>query len=99
MDDTTRQRQERSIWDKLASGYDDRTLKRYEKAYDLSIRKTQAVLSPEHRYSSADIMGDKPHVAAFINFYLRRVKHYITDVGYFLPDEEAFRETINRFPE
>ncbi len=56
------------------------------------------LVRPLYIYSSADIMEDRPQVAAFINFYLRRVKYYITDVGYFLPDEQAFRETIERFP-
>lgn len=49
MDETTRQKKERSIWDRMAGSYDDRTLKRYERAYALSIRKTQAVLAPDHR--------------------------------------------------
>ncbi len=56
------------------------------------------LVRPLFIYSDADIMEGKPQVAAFINFYLRRVKYYITDVGYFLPDEAAFRETIGRFP-
>jgi ubiquinone/menaquinone biosynthesis C-methylase UbiE len=38
-----------SIWDKMAAGYDDRTLRQYERAYNLSIQKTRAVLSPGQR--------------------------------------------------
>jgi phosphate transport system substrate-binding protein len=34
-------------------------------------------------YSTADIMRDKPQVAAFINFYLSYVNEEIVDVGYF----------------
>jgi ubiquinone/menaquinone biosynthesis C-methylase UbiE len=49
MNDVTRQEKERSLWDKQASGYDRRSLKIYERAYDLSIQKTRAILSPEHQ--------------------------------------------------
>jgi ubiquinone/menaquinone biosynthesis C-methylase UbiE len=47
MNDVTRQEKERSLWDKQASGYDKRNLSVYQKAYDLSIQKIRAVLSPE----------------------------------------------------
>jgi ubiquinone/menaquinone biosynthesis C-methylase UbiE len=49
MNDTVRQDKERGIWDKQAHGYDKRNLKMYEKAYDLSIQKVRAVLSPGQR--------------------------------------------------
>jgi ubiquinone/menaquinone biosynthesis C-methylase UbiE len=49
MDDAIRQKKERTIWDKQASGYDKRNLKVYEDAYDLSIQKTRAVLSPDQK--------------------------------------------------
>jgi phosphate transport system substrate-binding protein len=34
-------------------------------------------------YSTADIMGQKPQVADFINFYLTNVNDEVVDVGYF----------------
>jgi ubiquinone/menaquinone biosynthesis C-methylase UbiE len=49
MDDIIRQKKERTIWDKQASGYDERNLKMYRKAYDLSIQKVRAVLSPNQK--------------------------------------------------
>lgn len=49
MNDATRREKERSFWDGQAHSYDKRNLKRYENAYDLSIQKTRAVLSPEHK--------------------------------------------------
>jgi ADP-ribose pyrophosphatase YjhB (NUDIX family) len=39
VDETTRQKKERAIWDKQASGYDTKVLKIYEQAYDLSIQE------------------------------------------------------------
>lgn len=49
MDDIMRQQKERSLWDKQAPGYDRRNLKVYESAYNLSIQKTRAVLSPDQK--------------------------------------------------
>ena len=49
MDDVTRQEKERSLWDRQAPAYDRRNLKVYESAYDLSIQRARAVLSPEHK--------------------------------------------------
>jgi len=49
MDDATRQKKERGIWDKQAAGYDQRTLRIYEDAYALSIQKIRAVLAPEQQ--------------------------------------------------
>jgi phosphate transport system substrate-binding protein len=40
-------------------------------------------------YSTADIIQEKPHVAAFINFYLTFVNEEIVDVGYFPASDEA----------
>ena len=40
-------------------------------------------------YSTADIMAQKPQVAAFINFYLSYVDEEITDVGYFPASADA----------
>jgi ubiquinone/menaquinone biosynthesis C-methylase UbiE len=47
MNDIARQEKERSFWGKQAPGYDKRNLRVYQNAYDLSIRKTRAVLSPD----------------------------------------------------
>lgn len=49
MNDGTRQQKERTIWDKQASGYDARSLKMYQSAYDLSVQKARAVLSPNQK--------------------------------------------------
>jgi ubiquinone/menaquinone biosynthesis C-methylase UbiE len=46
---TTRQKKERAIWDKQASGYDNRVIKVYKNAYDLSIQKIRSVLSPDQQ--------------------------------------------------
>jgi phosphate transport system substrate-binding protein len=40
-------------------------------------------------YSTADIMQEKPQVAAFINFYLTYVDEEIVDVGYFPASDDA----------
>jgi ubiquinone/menaquinone biosynthesis C-methylase UbiE len=47
MNDFARQEKERSLWDKQAPGYDKRNLRVYKNAYDLSIQKARAVLSPD----------------------------------------------------
>ena len=40
-------------------------------------------------YSTADIMQEKPQVAAFINFYLANVNDEVVDVGYFPASTDA----------
>jgi phosphate transport system substrate-binding protein len=40
-------------------------------------------------YSTAEIMQEKPQVAAFINFYLTYVNEEIVDVGYFPASDDA----------
>jgi ubiquinone/menaquinone biosynthesis C-methylase UbiE len=47
MNDAIRQNKERAMWDKQAPGYDRRNLRVYKNAYDLSIQKARAVLSPD----------------------------------------------------
>jgi phosphate binding protein len=42
-----------------------------------------ALARPLFLYSDAQILKDKPQVAAFINFYLTRVNEVIEEVGYF----------------
>jgi phosphate transport system permease protein len=45
-------------------------------------------------YTTAEIMQEKPQVAAFLNFYLDRVNQEIEDVGYFSLGEEAMNATL-----
>ena len=40
-------------------------------------------------YTTADIMMDKPQVAAFVNFYLTYVNEEVVDVGYFPANQAA----------
>ncbi|NPV09175.1 MAG: PstS family phosphate ABC transporter substrate-binding protein [Anaerolineae bacterium] len=42
-------------------------------------------------YTTADIMRQKPQVAAFVNFYLTHVNEEIASVGYFPASEESLR--------
>ncbi len=48
-------------------------------------------------YSTAQIMQEKPQVAAFINFYLTHVNEEILDVGYFPASEEALNQAKASF--
>lgn len=48
-------------------------------------------------YSDANIMNEKPQVAAFIHFYLSHVMEEIVDVGYFPADEASFQEAWEAF--
>ena len=45
VEDATRQRKERSIWNRQATSYDARTLGIYKQAYELSVEKACAVIS------------------------------------------------------
>lgn len=49
VEEATRQKKERAIWDNQASAYDNRVLKMYKNAYDLSIQKVLSVLSPDQQ--------------------------------------------------
>ncbi|MFL7791521.1 MAG: class I SAM-dependent methyltransferase [Anaerolineae bacterium] len=49
MNDVARQEKARSLWDRQAPNYDKRSLKIYENAYNLSIQKTRAILSPDQK--------------------------------------------------
>jgi len=53
---------------------------------------TYSVARPLFIYSAANIMAEKPQVAAFINFYLTNVNDEIRDVGYFPASVEALNE-------
>jgi phosphate transport system substrate-binding protein len=50
-------------------------------------------------YSTAEIMQEKPQVAAFINFYLTTVNDEIVDVGYFPASAEALNTAKQAFLE
>ena len=49
---------------------------------------------PLFLYATADIMQDKPEVAAFLNFYLDRVNEEIEDVGYFPASDAALNSSM-----
>ena len=46
-------------------------------------------------YSTAQIMLEKPQVAAFIYFYLTRVNDEILDVGYFPASDETLQQALD----
>ena len=48
-------------------------------------------------YSDANIMNEKPQVAAFIHFYLSFVNEEIVDVGYFPADEASLQAAWDAF--
>ncbi len=49
MNEQKRQQKESSIWNKLASGYDKRSMKTYKEAYEQSIEKTRNALANSDR--------------------------------------------------
>jgi phosphate transport system substrate-binding protein len=50
-------------------------------------------------YSTAEIMGEKPQVAGYINFFLTYVNEEVTEVGYFPASESALELSRERFLE
>jgi phosphate transport system substrate-binding protein len=48
-------------------------------------------------YSTTEVLQQKPHVAAFINFYLTHVNELITEVGYFPVTPEALHQAQQTF--
>ncbi len=46
-------------------------------------------------YTTADIMAEKPEVAAFVNYYLQNLNREITEVGYFPPSANEQAESIS----
>ena len=48
-------------------------------------------------YSDAQIMREKPQVAAFINFYLAFVNEEALDVGYFTASEAALQQAVQNW--
>jgi phosphate transport system substrate-binding protein len=55
------------------------------------------VSRPLFIYSTAEIMNEKPQVAAFIHFYLTYVNEEIVDVGYFPASEAALQASWDAF--
>jgi phosphate transport system substrate-binding protein len=55
---------------------------------------TYPLSRPLFIYSTAQIMLEKPQVAAFIYFYLTQVNDEILDVGYFPASESALQEAL-----
>jgi ubiquinone/menaquinone biosynthesis C-methylase UbiE len=72
MNETIRQRKERALWDKQAGSYDQRTLTRFETAYDQSIERTIAALEPGDRVleigcgTGIITLGVAPHVESVV---------------------------------
>jgi phosphate transport system substrate-binding protein len=56
---------------------------------------TYPISRPLFIYSTAQIMQEKPQVAAFILFYLNNVYDEIVDVGYFPASQVALNEALN----
>jgi phosphate transport system substrate-binding protein len=51
---------------------------------------------PLYIYAGADVMNQKPQIAAFINFYLRTARHVIDDL-YFPLNEDELRESESAY--
>jgi phosphate binding protein len=58
---------------------------------------------PLYIYSSVQILQERPHVAAFIDYYLIHAEEFVTDAGYFPAPQETIvaaqqrlRETVNQ---
>jgi phosphate transport system substrate-binding protein len=60
---------------------------------------TYPISRPLFIYSTAQIMQDKPQVAAFIYFYLTIVNDEILDVGYFPASQASLDEALNTWHE
>lgn len=58
---------------------------------------TYPLSRPLYLYSTAEILNNKPQVAAFIHFYLSFVNEEITDVGYFPAPDTALQESWDTF--
>jgi phosphate transport system substrate-binding protein len=48
-------------------------------------------------YSAAEVMAEKPQVAAFISYYLQVVNDVITEVGYFPASAEALGQAAQNW--
>ncbi len=56
-----------------------------------------ALARPLFLYTTADILNDKPQVAAFLHFYLAFVNEEIVEVGYFPASESALQAALDAF--
>lgn len=56
-----------------------------------------ALARPLFMYTTADILSEKPQVAAFVHFYLTYVNEEIVDVGYFPASESALQAAWDAF--
>lgn len=56
-----------------------------------------ALARPLFLYTTADILNDKPQVAAFLHFYLAFVNEEIVEVGYFPASEAALQAALDAF--
>jgi phosphate transport system permease protein len=52
---------------------------------------------PLYIYTTADIMEDKPQVAAFVHYYLTHTNQEIGDVGYFPASDRALNEALDEW--
>lgn len=52
---------------------------------------------PLYVYTTADIMSEKPQVAAFINYFITNVNDEVIDVGYFPASEEALADAVQKW--
>lgn len=66
-------------------------------SFDSAESGTYPLSRPLFIYSTADIMQQKPQVAAFINFYLTNVNDLIGDAGYFPASGEALDAAKNNW--
>jgi phosphate transport system substrate-binding protein len=58
---------------------------------------TYPLARPLFLYSTAEIMNEKPQVAAFIHFYLTYVNEEISDVGYFPANAADLQASLDAF--
>ncbi len=60
---------------------------------------TYPLVRPLYLYTTAEIMQERPQVAAFVNFYLASVNDTIRDVGYFPVGEQEMRDNVTAWLE
>lgn len=60
---------------------------------------TYPLARPLFIYSDATVLGEKPQVASFINFYLTYVNEEVVDAGYFPASSEALNSAKQNFME
>ncbi|MFW5942279.1 MAG: PstS family phosphate ABC transporter substrate-binding protein [Chloroflexota bacterium] len=56
-----------------------------------------ALARPLYIYSAANIMQEKPQVAAFVNYFLSRVDEVVADVGYFPASRDAMDDARQKW--